>query len=176
MYPEHDFAGAGYGIGHVDDGHLFSFFEHRSFHRKPTFSNRATRTGLPITLLYQFDLVAVGILDERDGGRAMLHRSRLAHDIDALLLQVGAGSIDVVDAECDMSVSGADIVLRGTPIPGQLDDGGIFLVAVADEGEGELAAGEIVLAQEFHPELVAVELQRLVEIVYSEHRVQHSHA
>ena len=67
-------------------------------------------------------------------------------------------------------------VLRGAPIPGQLDDRGLLLVAIADEGEGELAAGEVVLAQEFHPELVAIELERFVEIVDAEHRVQQTHA
>ena len=32
---EHDFAGAGDGSGHVDDGHLVSFFEYCCFHCEP---------------------------------------------------------------------------------------------------------------------------------------------
>src|ERR1700722_5554020 len=136
----------------------------------------APRTDRRLLLLYQFDLVAVGILDERDGRGAVLHRAGLAHDVDAFLLQVGAGFVDVVDAERDVSVGGADFVLRGAPIPGQLDAGGIVLVPVADKGEGEFAAEEIVLAQQLHPELVAIELERFVEVVDAEHRVQKAHA
>jgi hypothetical protein len=32
-----------------------------------------------------------------------------------------------------------------------------------------------VLAQEFHPELVAIEFERFVEVVNPEHRVQKTH-
>src|ERR1700722_1020942 len=119
----------------------------------------AMRAERHLLLLYEFDLVAVGILDERNRRGAVLHRAGLAHDVDALLLEVGAGFVDVVDAERHVSVGGADFVLRGAPIPGQFDDGGLLLIAVADEGESEFAAGEVVLAQELHPELVAIEIK-----------------
>jgi hypothetical protein len=67
------------------------------------------------------------------------------------------------------------VVALGAPVMGQLDDGVILLVAVADEGEGELAAGEVLLAQQLHSELIAVELQRFGKVVDTNHGVQQLH-
>src|SRR5579862_5236643 len=110
------------------------FLNTAAFISVPTCSFRDAE-GRRLLLLYQFDFVAVGILDERDGGGAMLHRTRLAHDVDALLFEVGASFVDVVDAERDVSVGAAEVVLRSAPVPGQLDDRVVLLVAVTDEGD-----------------------------------------
>src|SRR5690349_17155913 len=74
-----------------------------------------------------------------------------------------------------MPIGIAEIVLRGPPIPGELDNRCLGLTAVTDKREGELAAREILLAEQLHPELVAVELERFVEVVHPQHRVQKSH-
>src|SRR6266849_4348290 len=126
-------------------------------------------------LLNQFNLVSVGIFDKRNRRSPVLPRTRLAHAVDAFLLQVAAGLIDVFDAERDMPVRVAEIVLRGPPIPGELDNRGLVLTAVTDKRERELAARKILLAEQPHPELVAIELERFVEVVHPEHRVQKSH-
>src|SRR5580658_6069342 len=90
-------------------------------------------------LLDQLDFVTVGILDERDHRAAMLHRARVAHHPHALRLQIRARLVCVGHADREMPERIALVVALGAPVMGQLDDGVILLVAVADEGEGELA-------------------------------------
>src|SRR6266852_1898534 len=115
--------------------------------------------------LDQFDLVAVRILDERDLDAAELHRARLAHDLDALVLERRASLVDVVAADREMAERGTLIVFRRAPVVGQLDDRAIRDFTVADEGQRELAVGVVALAEQLHTERVAVKLERLVEVV-----------
>src|SRR5260370_41976110 len=97
--------------------------------------------------LDQLDLVAVGILDEGDFGAAELHRTRLAHDLDALVLERRASLVDVVATDREMAERGALIVLRRAPVVRQFDDGAIRDVTVADKGQRELAVGIVPLAE-----------------------------
>jgi hypothetical protein len=50
------------------------------------------------------------------------------------------------------------------------------LVAVADEGERELALRVILLPQQLHAERAGVEGERFLEVVHAQHRVQHARA
>ena len=61
------------------------------------------------------------------------------------------------------------------PVMGQLDHRVIFFVAIADKCESELSTGKILFAQQLHPELLAVELQRFVKVVDANHGVQQLH-
>src|SRR5262249_59345169 len=72
----------------------------------PTAASRRSGSRSPELLaLDQFDLVAVGILDEGDHGGAVLHRARLAGDLHALGAQCLAGVVRVLDAESDVAVA-----------------------------------------------------------------------
>src|SRR5271155_4643903 len=84
------------------------FLNTAAFIASQPFSIARQARGQRLLLLYQLDLVAVGILDERDGRGPVLHRAGFAHDVDAFLFEIGAGCVDVVDAEGDVSVGGAD--------------------------------------------------------------------
>src|SRR5207245_5633811 len=121
--------------------------------------------------LDQLDLVAVGILDKRDFGSTEFHRSRLAHNIDAALLELGALLIDILDANREMAKGRPLIVALLAPIVCQLDYGAVFLRVVTDKGQCKFAAREIPLAQELHTQSLAVELERLVEVVDANHRM-----
>src|SRR5438309_7594711 len=99
-------------------------------------------------LLNQFDLVAVRILDECDIGTTELHWPRLAHDLNALLLQFVAGLVEILAADCQMTERITHLVIRLAPVVRQFDHGVAALIAVADEREGELAVGKIVLADQ----------------------------
>src|SRR5579862_2555653 len=123
-------------------------------------------------LLDQLDLVSVGILDERDDRRAMRHRAGLAHHVDAFGLQIRARLVRVRHADRQMTEAGAHVVALGIPVVGEFDDGVVVLITITDEGEGELAAWKVLLAQQLHPELIAVELQRLGEVVDANHCMQ----
>src|SRR5581483_7452846 len=125
--------------------------------------------------LDQLDAVAVRVLDERDHRLAVLHRARLADDLDALRAEAIARRVDVLHAEGDVAEAVSDIVRLRVPVVGELEHGVRRLVAVADEREREAAAGKVVAAQELHPERARVERERLLEVVHPDHRVQHAH-
>ena len=75
----------------------------------------------------------------------------------------------------DVAIAGADLVGFDAPVVGQLDHGAVRFVLVADEGEGELAFGVVVAAQQAHAEDFGIEGQRLVEVADAQHGVQESH-
>ena len=102
----------------------------------------------------QLDPITVGILDEGDVRGAVLHRSRLARDLGALLLEFGADRVDVVDAERQVAEAGAELIgLLAAPVEGELEHRVGVLRPVADEGVGELATRIIVPAQQLHAEI-----------------------
>src|SRR5205814_8640294 len=84
-----------------------------------------------------------------------------------------ASLVDVRHADREMAEAAAEgIGLRLLPIMGQLDDGAVVLIAIADKGQGEFAGRIVALAQQLHAELLGVEMQRLIEILDAKHRVQ----
>src|SRR5690606_33537467 len=97
------------------------------------------RSSRSAPALDQFDLVTIRILDEGDDGRAVLHRSGLAHHLAATGADVVARLRRVLDLERDVAVGGAELVLVHAPVVGQFQHGAVLLVLVADEGERELA-------------------------------------
>src|SRR5579883_459209 len=123
----------------------------------------------------ELDLVAVGILDEGDDGGAELHRARRPRDLDAGLAQLLAGRIDIGHADREMAEGGADrIRLLLIPVIGELDHRIGRLVAIADKGEGVAAFRDFALAQHLHAEEPRIEIERLLEVEYAQHGVQHA--
>src|SRR5215510_13626449 len=117
--------------------------------RRRTNSSVVTPTTSAGPRLDQLDPVAVRVLDEGDLGRAVLHGSGLAHDAGALLAELLAAAVDVVDAEGDVPEARADLVAVGVPVVGQLEDRRrLLLAAVPDEREREPAARIVVAAEE----------------------------
>src|SRR5580658_4780809 len=114
----------------------------------------------PSLMLDELDLVAVGILDEGDDGRAEFHRARRPRDLDAFLGERRAGGIGIGNADRQMAEGRADRVrLFLVPVVGELDHGIAGLLAVADEGEAIAALRHLLLAQELHAEQPRVEIE-----------------
>src|SRR3984957_18119131 len=135
--------------------------------RTPRPENMAEGDSLVVhsAVLNHLHLVAGRVFDEGDMRAAELHWAGLAHHLDALFLERTAGRVEVVHADRKMTEGAALIVGFGTPVVSQLDDGVAVLIFIADEGEREFSVGIVVLAQQLHPETVAVELERLIQIV-----------
>ena len=139
-------------------------------------------------LLDQFDLVAVRIFHEGDHGRAELHRSRWTRDLAALLNDVVADRLHVRHADREMAEARPDLVGFGlVPVVGELDQrraasklvtglagGGLVLVG-GQEHQGEATLVVLSAAHLLHPEQVAVEVHRGIEIAHAQHGVQESH-
>ena len=121
--------------------------------------------------LDELDLVAVGVFDEGDDRRAVLHRAGFASDLAAAFLDLVTGFVGIVDFQGDVAVAAAQVVLVGVPVVGQLDDGAFGLVLVADKGQRELAVRIVVAAQDAHAEHVGVEVDGFVEVADSQHGV-----
>ncbi len=82
------------------------------------------------------------------------------------------------NAERDVTERGAQLVVASRcvrPVVGELEDGGLGLVAVADEGEREGAARIVLAAQQLHAQLVAIEVKGAIEVAHPEHRVEQPH-
>ncbi len=123
--------------------------------------------------LDELDLVAVGVFDEGDDGGAVLHRTRRPGKGDPFRLQALAGGVYVRNADGHVPETATQVVgLVLVPVVGQLDHCVIGLGAIADEGEGELAAGEILAAQLRHAEKPRVEIQGLVQVAHPDHGVE----
>jgi hypothetical protein len=58
---------------------------------------------------------------------------------------------------------------------GELEDGSLGFVAVADEGEREGAARIVLAAQQLHAQLISIEVKRAIEVPHPEHRVEKPH-
>jgi hypothetical protein len=125
--------------------------------------------------LNQFDFVAVGVFDEGDDACTMFHRAGFAGDFAALGMDEGTGFVDVFDADRDVAIGGAEVVVVGAPVVGEFEDGGVGLFAVANEGQGEFPSGIVFLAQEFHAEDFAVEGDGAIEVADAQHGVEESH-
>src|SRR5690606_13502049 len=113
--------------------------------------------------LDELDLVARGVFDEGDHGRAVLHGPGLADDLVAERADLLARSSDVVRPDRDVAEGVAELVLRAAPVVRELDDGVRGLVAVTDETEGEFPLGVLLLTEDLHPERLGVELLRGLE-------------
>src|SRR5207237_4788618 len=121
---------------------------------------RARRSrACPSRALDELDLVAVRILDERDHAAAELHRAGLARDLAALRLHGLARLVDIGHAERDVAEAVAEIVGLRVPVVGELDHRLLALVAVAHEGERELAVGIVLAPQQLHAEHSGVEAE-----------------
>ena len=125
----------------------------------------------------QLDAVAVRILDEADQRAALAHAVGLAFGLDALLLQLRERLLEVVDADRDVAVAGAEVVGAAVVVERQLEHR--LLVADAEEVVRRL---ELAVADDVHVALEA-EAERLVEgaallrIRDPDHRVEEvSHA
>jgi hypothetical protein len=123
----------------------------------------------------QFDAVAVGVFDEGDMRRPMLHGAGPARNLCALGFEGLAHFIDVAHAKREMTKAGPDFVAVGlVSIEGQLDNRVVRLRPVADEGQRELTLGKILAAQQIHAEKRCVELDRGVEVFDANHPVHHA--
>src|SRR5262249_13308164 len=98
----------------------------------------------------ELDLVPVGIGSERDDGRAMLHRPGLTRDLAAGRADLVARGADVVDADGDVSVRGAELVARDAVVVRELDGWVRLFGAITEKDERELAVGIIVLSEHLH--------------------------
>src|SRR6267142_4994273 len=93
------------------------------------------RTTRASARLDELDLVAVGILDERDHRGTALHRTRLARHLAAVVPHFLARLFHVGHADRDVAERAAQVVARHAVVVGQLEHRGALLVVVADEGE-----------------------------------------
>ena len=59
------------------------------------------------------------------------------------------------------------------PIMGQLNNRVGLHIAIADKGQGKLAALIIGMAQKGHPQQPRIEINRTVQIFYPDHGVKH---
>src|SRR6266849_6070650 len=103
------------------------------------------------------------------------------------LHQLLAGRVDVVDLVGEMTEMARLAVILAVPIVGELDErrlAGRALLGLLDQrlvlGGGEKHQGVAVLlvdpaAHLLEPELLAVKIQRIVEIAHAQHRMQISH-
>src|SRR4051812_26351755 len=81
------------------------------------------RSGASSAALDQLDLVARGILDERDDRRAVLHRPGLARDLVTEGADAIACALDVVRPQRHVTVAVTQVVRRDAPVVRELDDG-----------------------------------------------------
>ncbi len=126
-------------------------------------------------LLDELDLVAVGILDERDHAAAELHRPGLARDLAALRAHRIARLVRIGDGDREVAEAVPEVIRLRLPVVRELDHGGLGLVPVTDEGERELAIGIVLAPKALHPEDLGVENDRAIEVADADHRVQESH-
>ena len=117
----------------------------------------------------------VRILDEGQDARAVLHRARFAGDLATAAANILAGLVDVLDFQSDVAVSGTQLIVLDAPVVGQLDHTVMRLVAVTDEGQGELAVRIILAAQQGHAQHLGVEGDGFVQIADTQHGMQQSH-
>src|SRR5262249_6689652 len=80
------------------------------------------------------------------------------------------------DAQRDVAVRRAHLVLLHTPVVGELELGVLGVPPVAQEGERELPTRVVLARDELHAERVLVEGDRALEITDPQHRVQDPHA
>ena len=103
----------------------------------------------------------------------MLHRPWRARDFDAVRFEALAGGVDVGHADRQVAETLAQRVrLLLPPVVGELDHRFVGFVAVADEGQRELAAGILLISQQLHAEQPSVEIDRFVEVEHADHGVQ----
>src|SRR6185436_8956282 len=125
--------------------------------------------------LDEFDLVAVRIFDEGNHGGAMLHWPSLACHLSSAFFYFVAGSVGVIDFQCDMTVTAAEVVFRGIPIVRKFAHRLLVFVAVADEGERETPIRIVSLPQHLHAEYLGIEIDRTLEVAHSQHGMEDSH-
>ena len=107
--------------------------------------------------------------------------ARRTVDRHAAIHQALAGRVDIVDAVGEMTEVATTVVLLRIPVVGDLDHGCLALAGHLDvvgrgkEDQGEAPLLAVVTTDLHEPELVAVEVERLVEIAGADHRVQVSH-
>ncbi|MDT4885529.1 hypothetical protein FQZ97_1217680 [compost metagenome] len=68
-----------------------------------------------------------------------------------------------------MAVAGAQLVAVHAPVVGQLDHAVVGFIAVADEGQGELAVRIILAAQQGHAEHFGIEDDGFVQVADTQH-------
>ena len=84
-----------------------------------------------------------------------------------------AGFGDVLHAERDMPVRGAEVVVGHAVVVGELELSLAVLVAASEghEGEGVLLLGAFGGAQQFHADRLRVEVDGALQVAHPEHRV-----
>ena len=117
----------------------------------------------------------IGVFDEGDDRRAMLHRPRFAHHLASLLADRRTGHSCVRHGECDVAVAIAEIIGCRIPVVGQFKHGTFAFRTVADEGQREAPFRVIGTAQQFHAENLGIEGNRAIKIADADHRMQDAH-
>src|SRR6056297_1441021 len=132
--------------------------------------------GQRLAALQQLDRDAVRRLDE--GHEAITRR---AVDGDTLIHQLLAGGVDIIDAIGEMAEIAPATIFMLVPVIGEFEQRragllgafDILLGGKEDQGEAPLL---VLYATHFrHAELVAEEIERLVDIADADHRVQVFH-
>jgi hypothetical protein len=131
-------------------------------------------------LLNEFDGIPIWITQKGNvlGGRSVRgsrrHGAGIARDRDSFAGEQFTGRNHVPASQRDVTVRIPPGVGMVSPVVCQLQDGGAVLVAVPEEGQGELAVGITFLAKQTHSQMPGVEIQGTVEICDAKHRVQYA--
>lgn len=125
--------------------------------------------------LDKFDLVAIGVLDEGDDRAAKFHGACFPDNLAAAMARYVTGLGGILHFDGDMSESIAKLIVGCFPVMGQFKDGGVRLILVTKEGEGEFTIGVVLAAKQSHPQDVLVEVEGPVKIADPKHGVQNSH-
>src|ERR1700694_2871377 len=123
----------------------------------------------------ELDLVAVGVLDERNHAGAALDRPRLARHLAALRPDRIAGLANIVDLDRHVPIGASQVVALDAIVVRQLEHGAALLGVVAHEGELVPLLGTVGGAQQLHAEHFGIEADRAVQVADAQHGVQDSH-
>src|SRR5690606_3697850 len=87
----------------------------------------------------QLNLVTIRVLDKRQNGTTVFHRTRFTGDLATFLTNPVASGINILYRQRHMAVAIAKIVLRRIPVVGQLNGRAISFILITDKGQREAA-------------------------------------